>query len=112
MNDGTPSYNPGDEAGAEDNRISVNPNDPQWKDDIGSWKDGSEYPIPTGTMKQISPGEFAIVKASFKAAPVEEETPTEEAAPTEEAEPSPGEAENMGSMSPAAAAVMARRKAM
>lgn len=76
------SYTDENEAGAQDNLLSVNPNDPEWKDELATWKDDTEYPIPTGTMRQISPGEFAIVKAKFKAAPVEEaeaETPAEDA---------------------------------
>lgn len=80
------------EPGMEDNRLSLNPNDPAWKDTLAEWEDGEEYPItdlPEGTMiRQISPGEFAVVP------PVAAEAETEE---TEEAE----EPEEESAMPPA-----------
>lgn len=67
------------EPGMEDNRLSLDPNNPAWKDTLAEWEDGEEYPItdlPEGTMiRQISPGEFSVVP------PVESpaaETETEE----------------------------------
>jgi len=103
-------YTPGDEGGAEDNRLSLNPNDPKWKDMVAAWEDGQEYDV-SGRIRQISPGEYEVVTMkAAEGAQADEETPAEDATAGEEAEPSPGEVETMGNMSPAAAAVMARRK--
>jgi hypothetical protein len=76
----------GDEPGAVDNRLSLNPNDELWADKIKDWEDGEKYPLSAlGNVQllQISPGEFEIVKGD-EAEPAEESAPaaeTTEAAP-------------------------------
>lgn len=67
-----------DEAGAQDNLLSVNPNDPKWKDSVGAWEDDKEYAI-TGTVRQISPGEFEVIELDGKPVEAEAETPAEDA---------------------------------
>lgn len=51
-----------DEAGAQDNRLSLSPSDPKWSDFVGSWKDGQKYSL-TVDVRQISPGEFEVIDA-------------------------------------------------
>lgn len=56
----------GDEAGAVDNRLTLNPNDPLWADTIKDWKDGERYGLAelgNVDLLQISPGEFEVVKS-------------------------------------------------
>lgn len=66
------------EAGLEDNRLSLDPNQPDWKDTLASWEDGGEYTV-TAKIRQISPGEFQVVEMT----PVAEEEVVEEEAETE-----------------------------
>jgi hypothetical protein len=70
-NDGTMAY---DEAGSVDNRLSLTPSQfPFTKD----WTDGSTYTL-TVQVRQISPGEFEVVKADSQGAPGEEEPGNQE----------------------------------
>ncbi len=76
----------GKDPGAVDNRLSLDPNDPRWKNKLSEWEDGERYPINIGgvklEMEQMSPGEFEIVGGE-----AEEETDEEESAADEEPEP-------------------------
>lgn len=45
------------EAGATDNRLSLNPN--AWGDEVKNWEDGKTYTI-TLTITQDSPGEYTV----------------------------------------------------
>jgi hypothetical protein len=74
MPDASPSSR--QEPGSEDNRLSLNPNDPNWQDTLAAWKDGGEYKV-TLTISQISPGEFQVTA-------LESETPEEDAGETGE----------------------------
>lgn len=69
-----------DEAGAQDNRMSLDPSNPQWKDTVGSWEDGKTYTM-TVTLRQISPGEFEVLKAQ-----AENESPAEDSTESGEEE--------------------------
>lgn len=51
------------EAGATDNRMSLDPNDPQWGPLMESWKDGEEYTLTSVRVRQESPGEFTVLSA-------------------------------------------------
>lgn len=54
-----------DEAGAVDNRLSLNPNEEPWASKIKNWKDGERYKLSdlgNADILQISPGEFEVVK--------------------------------------------------
>lgn len=50
------------EPGAVENRLTLSTSDPRFKDKLEAWEDGGEYPIKSGTIRQISPGEFEIIK--------------------------------------------------
>lgn len=65
--------------GAIDNRLSVNPNDPNWKDEIAGLEDGEECELRI-PARVISPGEFAVLGLSVESKVAEEEE-------DEEAEP-------------------------
>jgi hypothetical protein len=73
----------GTDPGAEDNRLSLDPNNPDWKDAIADWEDGEEYTL-TVKARQISPGEFAVIEVTPETESSDEESDTEE-----EAEPMP-----------------------
>ena len=75
--------------GAMDNRLSLDPNDPNWKEAIADWEDGEEYTLTVKAI-QISPGEFEVTEVT-----PEEESPAEDAAPVEEAEPAPMKGKGM-----------------
>jgi hypothetical protein len=69
--DGTMGY---DEGGAVDNRLSLTPDQfPFTKD----WKDGSTYSLSV-QIRQISPGEFEVVKADEAGEPTAPEPGNEE----------------------------------
>ena len=67
--------------GAVDNRLSLDPNNPDWADAIADWEDGSEYTL-TVKVTQISPGEFEVSEVTPEA-----ESESEDAEPEEEEEP-------------------------
>lgn len=48
-----------DQAGAADNRLSINPNDDRWADVLAAWKDGQTYSVQLD-ISQVSPGEFEV----------------------------------------------------
>lgn len=74
----------GNDPGELENRLSLSPNDPKWKDTLSKWADDEEYTV-TLTIRQVAPGEFEVMDLKAQGAPsTEEETPTEEAAPAEE----------------------------
>ena len=79
-----PRVSDGTDPGAEDNRLSLDPNNPDWKEAIADWEDGEEYTV-TARVRQISPGEFEVIEVL-----PEEETDTEE-----EAEPMPMKGKGM-----------------
>lgn len=67
-----------EDAGMMDNRLSLNPNEPAFRDVLAEWEDGGEYALtdlPEGTMlRQISPGEFEVMPpAEGEVAETEEE---------------------------------------
>lgn len=57
--------------GEIENRLSLNPSDPDNRDFLGSWEDGEEYTMIV-KLRQISPGEFEVTKATPQDAPAEE----------------------------------------
>lgn len=73
-----PHYTPGQEAGEQDNLLTLDTNDPRWKETIANWEDGGEYTITKGVIRQIEPGQYTLVSATF-GGPPEEEAPTTEA---------------------------------
>ena len=70
-----PRVSDGTDPGAEDNRLSLDPNNPDWKEAIADWEDGQEYTL-TVKVNQISPGEFTVIKVL-----PESESDAEEAEP-------------------------------
>lgn len=84
--DGTLPY---DEAGATDNRLSLNPGQFDFTKD---WEDGSTYTI-TAKVRQISPGEFEVVEAEAQGSPPpgEKEEPGMEEQASGEQQESAGE---------------------
>ena len=74
-----------EEAGAEDNLLHLDPNDPTFEF-ASEWKDDQEYNVNL-KVRQISPGEFEVISGEEGDA-VEGETKDEGAAETgEEAAP-------------------------
>lgn len=75
-----------DEPGAQDNRLSLDPNDPKFAF-AADWQDGQEYNVNL-KVRQISPGELEVIEGT-EGEPVEgadTETPAEDQAePGEEA---------------------------
>lgn len=69
--------------GAVDNRLSLDPNDPNWKETISDWEDGEDYTV-TVTMRQISPGEYEVTGLTS-----ESEGAGESDSADEETEPEP-----------------------
>lgn len=61
-----------------DNRLSLNPNDPEFAPTLEQWSDGEEYEV-TMKIRQTSPGEFIVVSMQSEAAPAEEGGEQEEA---------------------------------
>lgn len=49
-----------DEAAADDNRLSLNPNDERWSEDLSGLADGGEATL-TLRVRQVSPGEFQVL---------------------------------------------------
>jgi hypothetical protein len=52
------------DAGEVENRLSLNPNDERWADELLGWEDGAEYVLANVRVIQISPGEFEVLDAS------------------------------------------------
>lgn len=52
----------GDEPGAVENRLSLDPNDERWPA-IADWEDGKEYTFTNVKVRQISAGEFEVTAA-------------------------------------------------
>ena len=77
-----------DEAGATDNRLSLDPNDPQWKEAMDSWEDGGTYTLKEVQVRQVSPGEFQVLGAEVGETGMEEEGQQE--APEPEESPTTG----------------------
>jgi len=65
----------GVDPGAVDNRLSLDPGNAQWSEQISDWVDGNTYTI-TAKVVQISPGEFEVT--SIEAEDSEEETESED----------------------------------
>jgi len=84
-----PRVSDGTDPGAEDNRLSLDPNNPDWKEAIADWEDGQEYELSV-KVRQISPGEFEVIEVT-----PESESSDEEAAPEEESEPMPMKGKSM-----------------
>lgn len=66
------------EPGAVENRISLNPNDPEFQSVVGDWENGNFYTLNDVRVEQISPGEFKVIKigsGSLASATAPEETP-------------------------------------
>lgn len=53
----------GPDPGSVDNRLSLDPSNPDWKEMIAKWKDGQEYKLEL-TVNQISPGEYEVTGVS------------------------------------------------
>lgn len=104
MNDGIMSY---DEAGATDNRLSLTPSQfPFTKD----WKNGSTYKM-TVEVRQISDGEFEVIKADAQGAPAETEEPgTQEQPSGDQQAAGAGEGETPGNYPNPAVAKMMQSK--
>jgi hypothetical protein len=67
--------------GAEDNLLSLDPNDPNWAEEIAEWEDGQEYDLDV-KVRQISPGQFEVLQAVPKSeSPAEEENEPETPTP-------------------------------
>lgn len=49
----------GTDPGSVDNRLSLDPNNPEWTDLIADWEDGKDYTVNV-TITQLSPGEFEV----------------------------------------------------
>lgn len=62
----------GGEAGAVDNRLSLDPNSDQWPE-VGEWKDGETYTFTNVKVRQVSPGEFEVIEATPEEGPTDEE---------------------------------------
>lgn len=58
-------------ADGSDNHLRLNPNDPQWQDDLMNWEDGNTYIFKEVKVRQISPGEFEVVAATPTPGPAE-----------------------------------------
>lgn len=76
-----------DEAGASDNVLTLNPNDPQWKDALSNLKDGEETSF-TIRVRQESPGKFFVLSGECSGCEDKGEGETTEAEPAETEEPS------------------------
>ena len=58
---------------ADDNHLRLNPNDPQWQEQVANWQDGETYQFKDVEVLQISPGEYRVTKATpVEAAATEE----------------------------------------
>lgn len=75
---------PDAEAGAIENRLSLNPNDPQ-NSAVKDWQDGQRYNV-SGEVEQISPGEFKVLSITGERSAESPPVPPEE----EEMPPSSG----------------------
>jgi len=106
----SPSALTQDEAGASDNRLSLDLNDSAF-DFTKDWADGQDYTLSNVRVRQLSPGEFEVISAEAGGA-AEEEAPDErrgsmgEAA--EEAEPNTAATGGAGFRNPAIANIMAK----
>lgn len=103
-------YSQSQDPGEIENRLSLNPSDPDFKDFVGNWQDGEEYTM-TVTVRQVSPGEFEVTKA------VPQDTPAEETgeapAAADEGETASGDepqgTDTYGNMNPAVARMMNKK---
>ena len=83
---------PTDEAGATDNLLTLNPNDPNFKDIVGDWQDNEEYVFEKLRVQQISPGNYRVVSAEgADEATDENDSPAPDPAPDDEEEGGPSE---------------------
>ncbi len=88
------TYSDTDESGAQDNLLSLNPNDPRWQKVVGDWEDDKSYKNVVVDLRQISPGEYEVTRLKAAGVPAEEETPAEDASePGEETDQGTTEAE-------------------
>jgi hypothetical protein len=69
----TAPLNAQDEAGATDNVLNLNPNDPQWQSVVDAWEDGGEYVFAKVRVRQESPGRFIVLSAEPEGAEAEAE---------------------------------------
>lgn len=91
-----------DEAGATDNQLQLDPNDPRWKSAVGNWEDGKTYEFSSLKVRQISPGVFEVTDAVPGAESEGTQEDTTDA--SESAEPS--EPSDSGYQNPAVAGMM------
>ena len=94
---------PSQDPGEIQNRLSLDPSNPNWRDFVGSWEDGQEYTL-TVKVRQVSPGEFEVTSAT------PQETPTEDTGETGETMNEGGSEYGGGDMNPAVAKMMAGKK--
>lgn len=97
---------PYDEAGATDNRLSLTPSQFEFTKD---WRDGETYTL-TVEVRQISPGEFEVVKADAQGAPESEEPGNTEQPSGEQQESAGGEGESPANYPNPAVAKMMQSK--
>jgi hypothetical protein len=64
---------PTQEAGAQDNLLELNPNDPAFKDIVGDWQDGQEYVFKELRVVQVSPGKYTPLSAESAEVATEDE---------------------------------------
>jgi len=74
----------GTDPGAVDNRLSLDPSHPDWKDEIEDWEDGEEYDLKV-KVRQLSPGEFEVLEVK----PQGDEESSDEEGEDEDAEEEP-----------------------
>lgn len=70
----TAPLNAQDEAGATDNVLNLNPNDPKWQGIVDTWEDGKEYVFANVRVRQESPGRFVVLSAEAEETEEEEES--------------------------------------
>lgn len=94
------------EPGEVENRLSLNPNDPDFVDTIGDWEDGNEYTLSNVKVRQISPGEFEVL--SMDSGTPSDDAESSEASPDAE-NPSEDQSEMGMSDNPAVRRMMTKR---
>ena len=102
----TAPLNAQDEAGAADNVLNLNPNDPQWQSVVDTWEDGKEYVFEKVRVRQESPGRFVVLSAEPEASEAEGEAEPGETGAMGEAS-DVGERASEGYANPAVSRLMA-----
>lgn len=72
-----------DEPGEIENRLSINPSDEKYADTVGQWEDGKVYVFKEVHARQVSSGEFEVLKAIPEESDEEPPDVEEEEAPAE-----------------------------